>query len=580
MIQTRHIPFICAISLLFCACGGIDQRPVQVEQPEWLSLPLPDMPHVVSDTSVIIGSDHDVTGGLVTDESHVATIGAQEENASWALYSFGLTECTLSNIALDVENVSGEYWVGLADYGRNRWEWHGPFTDDTEVAPWGDPDDYLSPADNVHWVVVAPRDSSLQVISSTVEYSVDNIFHVPPAGLQTVAADPALYPSLILMSENTPRAETGAPVIFYLGVDGANTYYAYYDGEAWQHKLALPDGPVITHPVARGFPAFGGGTEVLLAGYDVADGKPKLYWLDKALAQFPWPIEPPSTGSGVLSMLAMDCIDADNWVLAEARTNGDDTVITANYDDNWDDGKPVYSDEIVGEQVVGLDALFGSGEPIIAYSHGTIDTSSTILLDFSVTLAEGASTWSVFTADNDSPLSLDLGQDSDGILQMLFVAGRDFEIPFPSFKATLYYDVVVGSYIDESWDFVEVFEGTLSGYILSGSMQPDWGVNASWAGADALSYSRIDGTIGFTMSPEFAITGGELFNHVQLKERSGGSFVDGPEHTATPGVGFSWAEGPSGLSCAYIRAEQVDIDEVLGGQLAASGDLLYWSSWQ
>lgn len=591
MVQAKHILFLCAISLFACACGGIDQRPLQAEELGWFNLALPDMPHVVSDTAVINGTDHDAYGGQVIDEPPVATIDAQEENASWALYSFGLTDCSLSSITVAVASVESEYWVGLANYEDNRWDWRGPFTDDTEVAPWGDPDNYLSPTENVHWVVVASRGHSFFLISSTVAYSQDIIFHVPPTGLQTITTDPALYPSLILMSEGTPRAEPGAPVIFFLGGEGANTYYAYYDGEAWQQKLALPEGPVITHPVARGFPAYGGGTEALLAAYDVADDKPYLYRFNNVMAHDGWPIHPKSTGAGALSMLAMDCLDAGIWVLAEVRTTGDDAQITAVYDDLTDSIKPVYQETLIAEDVAGIDVIYYGSKPTIAYSHGVVDDSDAILLDFAVTVANpgGSTWWDTFPADYDhSPLSLDLGLDRDGNLQMLFIAGRNFDFVFPDppipplyeIHATLYYDVVAGTYNGTSWDYAEMFTSEAAIEILENTLSPNWGINASWAGADALSYSHVDGIIEFTLSPSFEITGGELFNHVQLMERPSGSFVEGPEYSATPGVAFSWAEGPSGLSCAYIRAEQVDITEILGGQVAASSDLLYWSSWQ
>jgi hypothetical protein len=216
------------------------------------------------------------------------------------------------------------------------------------------------------------------------------------------------------MSEGTPRAETGAPVIFYLGGESANTYYAYYDGEAWVQRLALPDGPVITHPVARGCTAFGGETYVLLAGYDPDQDKPYLYGFDEALVYQGWRSEPQSTGEGTLTRLAMECSDLATWLLAEVRTTGDDAQITAVYDDLTECIKPVYQETLTAEDVAGIDVIYVGGVPTIAYSHGVVDDSEAILLDFAVTVAKpgGSTWWDTFPADYNAPLSLDLSEDS------------------------------------------------------------------------------------------------------------------------------------------------------------------------
>ena len=57
----------------------------------------------------------------------------------------------------------------------------------------------------------------------------------------------------------------------------------------------------------------------------------------------------------------------------------------------------------------------------------------------------------------------------------------------------------------------------------------------------------------------------------------GGAYGATDYFSGDPGIQLDWAEGAGGPCCAFIKAESVDITELLGGNISASSDLMYWS---
>lgn len=555
--------------------------------------PLPQSPHAVSDTSTIDGDDFDVPGPGVTAQAPTALLDAAGLCCSWARYVYGMAPgATLNSLQIDVQDVSTGFWIALPDYAAETWRWHGPFNDGIVLVPdagWGD---YISPTDNLYWLVVAASGHSLRVLGSSVDYEPvgETIFFVPPDGQHTAASGPASNPQLVLMPADLPSAEEGAPVIFFTADDGgsANTFIAYYDGSAWTQRLLFPLGPRVTHAAVGQLPASDLGP-VMIGVMNADAGSTALYPLQADLSMGPFGDRmPPHTDpDGTLAMLAMDCIDSSNWCVAQARSSGGDAVVAAYYDDSWADPKEPYSHELPGEQVAGLDVVHGStshGSPVVAYSHGTVDTTDIVLLDFGITLATPE--WTTQDIDYNEPLSLDLEVSPEGDLMLLMVSGRDFELVMPppplppvvDITATLYYDVVLGTWLGSEWEYDPLFESTLGINILQSTADVDLGADISWAGNGAFSMSHVDGTVEVDISDGFEITGGTLTNNSEYWMKLGGGFGHTDIFTGDAGALFDWQENSAGgFSCAYIKAESVEIEDLLGGSLETAGDVIYWS---
>jgi len=394
----------------------------------------------------------------------------------------------------------------------------------------------------------------------------------------------------VLMPEIPNLAEEGAPVIFFTADDGGdqNTFIAYYDGSAWSQRLLAPDGPRITWPIARW-----NGDEGLIVAYDHEAGPPgpdpkgmvsviktDNRWSITSSEYITAPMGRP------LTHLAMDYYAPDDqlgiihaYVDQGAGPQLDASMVTP-------DAGYYLSDLVLGDTIAGVDvAVDSAGSWMAVYSSGTVDTSEDLDLSFIVKVGHSSgSNWSFSNGDitdYNEPLSLALGYAPDDTPQLLMVSGRNFELSIPPFidiTATLYYDVVMGTWLGNTWEYNPLFESTLEINILQSTADVDLGADISWAGNGAFSMSHVDGTIEVDLSGGFEITGGTLTNHSEYWMKLGGGFGITDIFTGDAGALFDWEENPSGsFSCAYIKAESVDIEEILGGNLESAGELLYWS---
>jgi len=356
--------------------------------------PLPDEPHISSATAQIDGTDFGANGGNIAGEPPQVTVDASTVDLSWVRYGLGIPAGgTLNSISLDLPGVSDEYWVGLSNYGGlNAWEWYGPYDDNAVITPQGTPADYLSGTRNLYWVVLATRGNSFTLSSSTVDYDYEPpvLYHVPPPDTQTITTEASAYPSLIRLPAIDGISEDGAPLVFYTDVTAADTYVAYYDGEAWTSRRLFPDGPAVLMATAR-LSQYLETSQLIVAAYDPLEDKVIRSTLTPELDV----LASGSVGNdptGTITALALDCQDSAIWCVAQARRSETSSLIGASYDDLTESIKFPYTAELPDEEIAGLDVTYEKAgpsfyRPVVAYSHGTIDTSDTILLDFNVTVA-------------------------------------------------------------------------------------------------------------------------------------------------------------------------------------------------
>jgi len=161
---------------------------------------------------------------------------------------------------------------------------------------------------------------------------------------------------------------------------------------------------------------------------------------------------------------------------------------------------------------------------------------------------------------------------------MLMVSARDLEITFPvTFKATLYFDAVLGTWTGTDWFYEPIFEGDTSINIFQKTITLDMAGDVSWAGDGALSFANFQGNVEFDLTNGFEITGGNVQNETKYYTKLGGGWGESSYFTGTPGVQLSWQDGPGGPACAYIKAETIDITDLLDGNLSINNELCYWS---
>jgi len=553
--------------------------------------PLPDLPRTVSDVAQVNGSDHLISGPGVTDNPPAAELDATAIYLSWAVYGYAKPEnATLNSVTVDVESVTGDFWVGISDYqGSGSWDFYGPYTDDATVLVEGDPGQYVNETGNFNWVVAATSGSSLTLASSTIDYTgiVLPIYHVPPTGLEDVVPAPAADPSLVIMNDHEGVAEDGAPVVFYSADDGgqSNTFIGWYDGSAWESR-ELFAGERWTN-----VRAWWTGEAGLVVGYYHGEGAPEdpSEFLVVHTDAFFNPTTTESLGGAVdINPSFMDadyCAEADTLALIATYPAVPDSFVEVyKYPEG---GDPQVDDDVFGNTILGCSvALSPDGSDGWGmYTSGTADTSETIILDYQMRSARFDGTdwaWDLSGyVDHNEPVAVDLHYTAAGDPEILLISARDLHIYVPfiiDLTATLYYDVVLGTY-DGGWSYETLHQSDIDlGDIFNSNLGVDLGANVSWAAEDALHFANVDGTVSFTTTPEFAITGGLLTNHSNYMVGTGGNYEDNAYFTGAPGITHAWAAGPGGPACAYLHVEEADIDALLSGGVGdVEADLVYWS---
>jgi PKD repeat protein len=112
-------------------------------------------------------------GGSAVDNGEACALTAPAAGLSYALYRFTLGGGEPSALAVDANLLPvgakrAEYWVGVANYGRGRWEWHGPMPEAQVTLTLNKTDSYTSPLGNTFVAVAVHDGAQLDVVGVTV----------------------------------------------------------------------------------------------------------------------------------------------------------------------------------------------------------------------------------------------------------------------------------------------------------------------------------------------------------------------------------------------------------------------------
>ncbi|MCC7479628.1 fibronectin type III domain-containing protein [bacterium] len=430
-----------------------------------------------------------------------------------------------------------------------------------------------------------PNQESNEVVLSAVP-APGKAFSRPPAGGQQVAEMAGSEPQLVVFQQDSDDADAGAPAVFWLHNDAApagnHLYCARFSEGAWQEQQLL---------AASSY----SGLQVLLLGeaeaaplfhvftYDQNAGKllHLRFGLDLALAGSEDVALNPNTAQG-LTQLSVDYSAAqDSFGVLAGYSDAASGALRFSQKTgagNYSTGADIHS----GDPVLSASFAFdpAGGLPWLAFSHGTIDTSTTV--DFIVSAQYGrydGSAWTLSDIDYpDSPVQLRLGFKTDGTAMLAFSAVR--AITIASISADVLFDAVVGTYNGSGWDYSTVYTASFTPDIqlFTTTITLSEVPSLFWAARDELCLAEIAGNIIISnLSQE--ISGGQLNIGVLYRTAAQGGFTANTGYfDGEPGLAFDWAAGSGGPAAAYIGAAILDVNELLAGNLGSSGALLYWSA--
>lgn len=138
--------------------GGTATPQYQAELPDPSSLRQAS----VALSSELLGKDATLRSGNAIEVDNSLVLPSTETEPGWAIYSFQPELAYLDQVQLLMDiNPGNEYFAALADYGSNRWKFHGPFSGNTTL----DLADMLqrSPQGNCHIAIITGFDNSAEV---------------------------------------------------------------------------------------------------------------------------------------------------------------------------------------------------------------------------------------------------------------------------------------------------------------------------------------------------------------------------------------------------------------------------------
>jgi hypothetical protein len=574
----RCFSLVLLLLLGLTACQGqVSGNATRAHAPGFDIGPLPVTARHASDTSLVFGNVFEAVGDGTSISDRALIIDGNAIHFSWARYALAVpVDMRLNSISLDVQAASpNEYWVGLANYSRDAWEWHGPYSANASVPVDNQSANYVSPAGTFYWAVVAARDNALQLNFTTVDYTSVHLY-VPPEGQQTILTGGSLTPALALNSSDH------APLIAYIHTDGTDQklYLAYYDGSAWVQQPVSPEHD-FSLPKLRWL-----GTEWIITAYDRTAGALVDIRISRALL-----IKSVTTimANPGLSFANQSLDVSSTGEIGLAHGYAGSTAGQLYY--SWNDGTGWQSTAALhdGDPVTGISFRYdpqAGADPWLIYTHGTTDTSSTIIITY--VMEEGRQNGGAWTftpiSYPDSPLTVDLGFKEDGTPQLCFLASRVYSYSFfgNNFTGSLLYDVVAGTRDGLGWSTDPVFTATITPhYSFPNSfltINVNDGAEVDWAKEDELLYAGFAGSVDIDIATQKP-TGGTLTPSVQYMADTGSGFTDTSFFDGLAGRSFSWGWYPTVMyqAAAYIKSDTVDPLTLMGGQVDTANDLLYWS---
>jgi len=427
------------------------------------------------------------------------------------------------------------------------------------------------------------------VYSDSTEGSVSNVLHldpvvphnylfdVPPAGQSTVDNALSLDPSLALLTGDGADINDGAPLVAYTTTAG-ELRLGYYRGGSWQYT-AINSGTAYALPHLLVL-----GTDWYVIAVDTTQLKVVRLHVDSSFNVLA--TDDIATLANTPTQMVMDYFpDLDVTAIATGALTGGGYEV-----DYASNSSGSFASSVVS---TGADTLAGltlkldpaDGEPWLFFTHGTIDTSTSFTLSYTLERAQlTQGTWSTApVAYPDSPLALDLMFKGDGTPQLAFTAARDTTLPIPGnpLTLTLDFDGVVGTYSGGNWSFAKYYTSNL-GFSLGGGFPPTTitlnmllDLENHWAREGELSYTVANGGLTFDIST-LAPSGGSLAPQPHYSVANGAAYADSSYFTGLPGLSQSWGEHGSVHGAAYTLAPALDFASLSSGNIDTSASVLFW----
>ncbi|MCB1216890.1 hypothetical protein KDL44_05830 [bacterium] len=440
------------------------------------------------------------------------------------------------------------------------------------VRPWDSASDTEGPASNLHELPLLSNAKYLRA----------------PSGDDLVDDGQCISPDLLSCEAFTDYSEAGAPFLVYIRIGDveapASLMLAWY-GEAGWTTQEIGGGAQYSACQALLQPSLEGPPTPVVLAHEVNGNRLVARYYD---ADWNFLSEKDAgSATGALTALSAELAADGELCAASAWADGAGSTVLVSSSIG---GADFTSDTAYS----GTDTLGGisfrfdpvGGDPWLVYSHGTINTDQTLLLDFSLEVGRRSSgVWNFDTlATEGSPLLVDLGFRADNTPQLLFTSARDTTIEIPTqdpVTLSLLIDVYSAEYNGSAWDIQRAFESSFGvnfAKILSGllTLELELAPAASWAAPDQLLYVLITGSVDIsvaTQQPE----GGDLSSANQYMQRGAGhAYSDSAYYTGQSGRNFAWAEVLGQAACGYVRSSDVNVDNLLAGNFSAAGELAFW----
>jgi plastocyanin len=178
LLRWAHFLLISTVLLGSGACSSNSNIEHNSSVPPVLASLMPPIPpDPAQDHSASAVQQSTITADLFYEKSLSATgdgtklqMPSTPLGITWAIYEFGVNSNTLQTVRSDYTPQTGDsVWLGLADYTRHEWDFHGPYVSDSAVTL--SPDN-VSPGGNFFFAVITYNGTSITLNSSVVTVDV------------------------------------------------------------------------------------------------------------------------------------------------------------------------------------------------------------------------------------------------------------------------------------------------------------------------------------------------------------------------------------------------------------------------
>jgi hypothetical protein len=147
---------VCLAALLFATgCGTRHAAPATGPRPEMSAAQLPAFP---TGREIRVATPHVLEANVTFARSTNTQVSGTnlslpgDGTVAWAEYRFATGAAALATLTVDKQGAGGQYYLGIADYGRQRWQIQGPFIAASKDFAL-DAGNYTSPGSNLYCFV-------------------------------------------------------------------------------------------------------------------------------------------------------------------------------------------------------------------------------------------------------------------------------------------------------------------------------------------------------------------------------------------------------------------------------------------